>query len=104
MDYKLRRKVDDFLIHWKQNTDRMPLIIKGARQIGKTSSIEHFAESYKYFIEINFITEPQYLKIFSSGFKTLNLGTISPTIKFKASNKIIVKTGSRKPAPRGFKT
>lgn len=45
MDYKLRRKVDDFLIHWEQNTDRMPLIIKGARHVGKTSSIEHFAES-----------------------------------------------------------
>ena len=85
MDYKLRRKVDDFLIHWKQNTDRMPLIIKGARQVGKTSSIEHFAESYKYFIEINFITEPQYLKIFSSGYSPENvikeISLINPELK-----------------------
>lgn len=64
MEYKLRRKVDDFLIQWKQNPNRMPLIIKGARQIGKTSSIEHFAESYKHFIEINFITEPTEYKIY----------------------------------------
>ena len=35
MEYKLRRKIDLFLTEWKQNPDRMPLIIKGARQVGK---------------------------------------------------------------------
>ena len=64
MKYKLRRKIDLFLTEWKQNPDRMPMIIKGARRVGKTSSIEHFAKNYKYFIEINFISEPQYTKIF----------------------------------------
>ena len=57
MEYKLKRKIDSYLLDWKKNPDRMPLIIKGARQIGKTSSIEHFAKTYKYFVEINFITE-----------------------------------------------
>ena len=32
----LKRKIDNFLIQWKQDTDRLPLIVKGARQIGKT--------------------------------------------------------------------
>ena len=73
MEYKLRRKIDKFLINWKQNPDRLPLIIKGARQIGKTSSIEHFAKNYKNFIEINFINEPQYVKIFSSGYSVENV-------------------------------
>ena len=50
MEYKLKRKIDSYLLDWKKNPDRMPLIIKGARQIGKTSSIEHFAKTYKYFV------------------------------------------------------
>lgn len=68
MDFNLRRKVDDFLESWKENPDRLPLIIKGARQIGKTFSIEKFAKSYTSFVEINFITEPQYKKIFEEGY------------------------------------
>lgn len=86
MEYKLRRKIDDFLINWKKNPDRMPLIVKGARQIGKTSSIEHFAKNYKNFVEINFIDEPQYLKIFSSGYSPENvikeISFINPSFKF----------------------
>ena len=51
------------------NPDRLPLIIKGARQVGKTSSITHFAETYRSFISINFIEEPQYKAIFEKGFR-----------------------------------
>lgn len=40
MENLLKRKVDTFLIEWKNNPDRKPLIVKGARQIGKTLSIE----------------------------------------------------------------
>ena len=93
MEYKLRRKIDDFLINWKKNPDRMPLIIKGARQIGKTSSIEHFAESYKNFVEINFITEPQYTKIFSSGYSPQEvikeISFINPNFKFVPNETLI---------------
>ena len=39
MDKLLRRKVDSYLMAWKNNPDRKPLIIKGARQIGKTESV-----------------------------------------------------------------
>ena len=66
---RLRRKIDDFLIEWKGNKDRLPLIVKGARQIGKTDAIENFAKNnYKYFIEINFALEPEYKTIFDNGF------------------------------------
>ena len=41
----LRRKADDFLAGWKLQDDRFPLVIKGARQVGKTETIRHFAES-----------------------------------------------------------
>lgn len=40
----LKRKIDEFLVQWKNNKDRLPLIVKGARQIGKTESINHFAK------------------------------------------------------------
>ena len=64
----LRRKVDDYLILWKNNPDRLPLVIKGARQIGKTFSVRNFAKSYKNFIEINFITDPQFKTVFKNGY------------------------------------
>ena len=38
---RLKRKVDQYLIDWKNDKNRMPLIIKGARQIGKTDAIEN---------------------------------------------------------------
>lgn len=94
MEYKLRRKIDDYLINWKKNPDRLPLIIKGARQIGKTSSIENFAKNYKNFVEINFIDEAQYLKIFSSGYSPDNvikeISLINPEFKFVPNETLIL--------------
>lgn len=43
---RLNRKIDTFLIEWKNTADKFPLIVKGARQIGKTEAIKHFAESH----------------------------------------------------------
>ncbi len=86
MDFNLKRKIDDFLTKWKENPDRLPLIIKGARQIGKTFSIEKFAKSYKSFVEINFITDPQYKKIFEEGYSVQQvlkqISFINPEFKF----------------------
>ena len=66
----LKRKIDDFLLQWKNTPDRLPLIVKGARQIGKTASIEQFAKSnYKSVVEINFVLQKQYRGIFDDGFE-----------------------------------
>ena len=55
MEKLLKRKIDSFLVEWKKQSDRMPLIVRGARQIGKTKSILEFAKkNYKSIIEINF--------------------------------------------------
>ena len=44
----LQRKIDNYLVHWKADIERKPLIVKGARQVGKTESIRRFAErNYK---------------------------------------------------------
>ena len=66
---RLKRKIDDYLIEWKKSENRLPLIIKGARQIGKTNAIENFGKkNYKTFIEINFAFQPQFKTIFQDGF------------------------------------
>ncbi len=62
----LKRKIDNYLKNWKKNPDRNPLIIYGARQIGKTTSIKNFGKTYHQFIEINFIEHPEYKSVFSS--------------------------------------
>ena len=43
----LRRKIDDYLLKWKNDEEHKPLIIKGARKVGKTESIKQFAKTYK---------------------------------------------------------
>ena len=83
---RLRRKIDQYLINWKKDKNKMPLIVKGARQIGKTDSIEYFAKNnYKYIVEINFALEKKYLSIFDEGFEVdsilKNISFINPDFK-----------------------
>ena len=71
---RLKRKIDDYLIEWKKDKNRLPLIIKGARQIGKTNAIRNFGNNnYKTFIEINFALQPQFKTIFEDGFEVDNI-------------------------------
>ncbi len=90
----LKRKIDKFLNDWKNNTDRLPLIVKGARQVGKTKSIESFAHTnYKNVIEINFALQKQYKKIFDDGFEVdqilKNISFINPSLKFPKNETLI---------------
>ena len=87
MDKLLKRKVDSYLMGWKNNPDRKPLIIKGARQIGKTRSIEWFAsQNYKNVIQINFVEQPKFKNIFEDGFEVdsilKNVSLLNPELKF----------------------
>ena len=86
--YKLlKRKVDNYLLEWKNNPDRKPLIIKGARQVGKTRSIEWFAShNYQCVIQINFVEQKRYRDIFEDGFEVdailKNISLLNPELKF----------------------
>ena len=61
----LKRKLEEELKVWKNKDNKKCLIIEGARQVGKTFTIRHFAEQYyDNYIEINFINKPSYCKIF----------------------------------------
>ncbi len=83
----LKRKIDSFLREWKNNPDRKPLIIKGARQIGKTKSIETYAKNnYQNIISINFALEPKYKGILSDGYDVAsvikNITLLDPSKRF----------------------
>ena len=43
--FRFKRKIDKFLNEWKNEKNKLPLIVKGARQIGKTDAIENFAKN-----------------------------------------------------------
>ena len=71
---RLKRKIDNYLIEWKKSANKLPLIVKGARQIGKTNAIRNFGQNnYKTFIEINFALQPQFKTIFEEGFEVDNI-------------------------------
>ena len=84
----LKRKIDDFLLKWKADNDRKPLIVKGCRQIGKTESIRHFAKvaGYDSFIEINFVKDEKYKKIIVDGYTASaiikNISLLDPSKRF----------------------
>ena len=59
-----KRNIDHYLLEWKNSQRRKPLLVRGARQVGKSSSIRHLGESFDYFVEINFETRPEYRQIF----------------------------------------
>lgn len=83
----LKRKIDDVLNNWHLQEDRLPLVIKGCRQVGKTESIRHFAAShYESFIEINFSEDPKYKSIIEDGYSARdiikNISLLNPSFKF----------------------
>ena len=65
----LRRKIDQFLSEWKARPDHNPLLVYGARQIGKTTAIHQFAVSnFECVIEIDFKKQPEFKRIFQQGY------------------------------------
>lgn len=61
----LKRKVYEVLLDWKENRGKECLLLKGARQIGKTYLVEQFGKNeYESFIEINFLKQPGLKAIF----------------------------------------
>ena len=90
-----RRKIDEFLLNWKKDSAHKPLIVKGARQIGKTESILHFANSaYTNVIYINFVLDKRFRAIVSDGYDVdtviKNISLADPNLKFIPDKTIII--------------
>ena len=81
----LKRKIDKYLEEWKASADKKPLIVKGARQVGKTASIRYFGEKYyNNIVEINFALQPKYKQIFTDGYEVdsiiKNITLLNPSL------------------------
>ena len=81
------REYIEFLKDWKQRKTRKPLIIRGARQVGKTYLIEQFAEEFEIFITINFEKNIEYKDIFI----TNNVIDILENISLAFGTKIVAQ-------------
>ena len=90
----LERKFESLLIEWKSNPQRLPLIVKGARQVGKTECIRHFAEGrYASLVEINFDLQPEFKAIVRDGYSAenivRNISLVNPSFKFVEDQTLI---------------
>lgn len=90
----LQRKIDTFLVDWKNSDSKKPLIVKGARQIGKTESIKNFADkNYESIVYINFVEEPNYKMIIGDGYKAesivKNISLLDPSKRFVPGKTLI---------------
>lgn len=60
----LNRKIDGILLNWVSEKSRKPLLLRGARQVGKSSAVEHLSKKFKYFLEVNFEENKLVHKVF----------------------------------------
>lgn len=64
MNQYFNRHIDRYLAEWKQSDNRKPLLIRGARQVGKSSAVRHLGASFDYFVEINLEKQREYISLF----------------------------------------
>jgi len=62
----IQRKIDDVLLAWQRSSSRKPLLIRGARQVGKSTAVRNLSKQFDYFIEINFEEQPEYQSLFAN--------------------------------------
>ena len=80
------RNIDTALLEWKDDTFRKPLLLRGARQTGKTTAVRHFAKQFESFVELNFEKDDRLFNIFE---KDLNIQRILGLIEGIVRQKIV---------------
>ena len=60
----IERNIDKELLAWSTSSSRKPLLIRGARQVGKSTAVRHLSEQFEFFIEINFDEQSHYASLF----------------------------------------
>lgn len=72
----LKRKVNDDIAKWYQSGCNKALLLTGARQVGKTTSVREFAQAhYSHFVEINFVKSPRARQAFDGNLDTKTIVT-----------------------------
>ena len=59
-----KRIIDKYLAEWAQDSTHKPVLLRGARQVGKSCAVKHLGDSFEQFVELNFEKEPQYIPLF----------------------------------------
>ena len=95
-----KRKIETSFQNWKKSENRKPLVIKGVRQCGKTSSVLKFAkEHYKEVIYIDFHQQPQLKSIFNGSldinYLTVAISAAIPSAIFEPYNNVLYSTKSK---------
>lgn len=60
-----KRNIDDKLLEWKESPRRKPLLIRGARQVGKSTAVRHLGKGFKYFVEVNLESQLSIRQLFT---------------------------------------
>lgn len=59
-----KRIIDKYLYEWMQKKSHKPLLLRGARQVGKSTAVRHLGENFDIYVEINFEKQPEYKAVF----------------------------------------
>ena len=91
----LKRKIEEELIAWKNDSNRKPLVIKGCRQCGKTFIVQKFAEeNYANVVYLNFMQDSDYALAFEGSKRVddivMNLSAMIPQSQFVANETCII--------------
>src|SRR5262245_59695572 len=60
----MKRLINYDLLRWKSTSSRKPLLMRGARQVGKTYAVRELGKKFTHFVEINFEKNPEFVEIF----------------------------------------
>ncbi|MBL8027102.1 MAG: ATP-binding protein [Fibrobacteres bacterium] len=82
----MRRHIFSSLLSWKNDPDRKPLLIRGARQVGKTFIIRELSRTFNHNIEINFDLQPELKSLFE---KDLDVNRICKDLTLLYQQQII---------------
>ena len=60
----MERTIDQYLLEWKEEKSHKVILLRGARQVGKTYTVRKLGKTFKYFLEINFEEEKDLRAVF----------------------------------------
>jgi predicted AAA+ superfamily ATPase len=80
------RTIDTYLTDWSNQDNHKPILLRGARQVGKSKAVRHLGEQFENFVEVNFEKFPAYRTLFQND---LDVKRIVPLIAALAGQSIV---------------
>ncbi len=81
-----QRLIDKYLREWASRNVHKPILLRGARQVGKSSAVRHLGKEFENYLEINLEMEPQYKAVFA---QDLNVKRIVTQISAMSGTRIV---------------